>query len=170
MGFGGKYPPILGHGRAALPGGAPAFCAQLVELSVKRTTGEVQVQRMVMVQDVGCAINPVGIEGQMHGGAVQGLGWALHEQLCYDESGQVLSGSWMDYAVPHAQHAPMIETVIVEVPSEHGVFGIRGVGEPPVIATAAAVANAIADATGKRLTQLPMTAPRVLTRIQTGDG
>ena len=97
------------------------------------------------------------------GGAVQGVGWALYESMAYDADGQLLTGTWMDYAVPHIQHtAPLIETMIVEIPSDNGPFGARGVGEPPVVPTAAAIANAIADATGVRLTDLPMTAPKVL--------
>jgi CO/xanthine dehydrogenase Mo-binding subunit len=94
------------------------------------------------------------------------LGWALYELLVHDGQGQVLTGSWLDYALPHFNNAvPQIETVVVEVPAEPGPFGARGVGEPPVIATAAAVANAIADRTAARLTDLPMTPPRVLAAI-----
>ncbi|MCI0647255.1 MAG: molybdopterin-dependent oxidoreductase, partial [Chloroflexi bacterium] len=162
MEFGGKYAPVMGRGRHADNTASPGFCAQLVEVEVDGETGEVRPCRVVMVQDVGRAINPLGVQGQMRGGAVQGLGWALYERMVYDDGGQLLTGSWMEYAVPHAvQAAPEIETVIVEVPSDRGPFGARGVGEPPVIATAAAVANAIADVTGRRPTDLPMTPPRV---------
>jgi len=120
-----------------------------------------------MAQDVGQAINPLAIEGQMMGGAVQGVGWALYEKMNYDPQGQLLTGSWLDYAVPSiTQTAPLMETVIVEVPSEHGPFGARGVGEAPVVSTAAAIANAIADAAGVRLTDLPMSAPSVLAALQ----
>ena len=163
MQFGGKYAPIMGHGRHAENRSSPAFCAQLAEVAVDEETGHVRVPRLVLVQDVGRAINPSGIEGQMIGAAAQGLGWALYEQIVYDEHGQLLTGTLMEYNMPSAdQVAEKVETVIVEVPSDHGPFGARGVGEPPVIATAAAVANAIADATGRRLNDLPMTPPRVL--------
>jgi CO/xanthine dehydrogenase Mo-binding subunit len=163
MQFGGKYAPIMGHGRHAENRSSPAFCAQLAEVVVDEETGQVRVPRLVLVQDVGRAINPSGIEGQMMGAAAQGLGWALYEEMVYDESGQLLTGAWMEYNVPSAgQVAEKVETVMVEVPSDHGPFGARGVGEPPVIATAAAVANAIADVTGRRLSDLPMTPPRVL--------
>jgi CO/xanthine dehydrogenase Mo-binding subunit len=163
MQFGGKYPPVIGYGRHAENRLSPAFCAQLVEVRVDPETGQVQIPRLVIVQDVGRAINPSGIKGQMIGGAVQGLGWALYEQIVYSEEGQLLTGTWQEYNVPTAdQVAERVETVIVEVPSDHGPYGARGVGEPPVIPTAAAVANAIADATGRRLTDLPMTPPRVL--------
>ena len=167
MRFGGRYRPIMGHGRHADTIQSPGFCAQLAEVEVDEETGAVRVVRQVLVQDVGRALNPLTIRGQMMGGATQGLGWALHESLEYDDQGQLLSGSWTDYCVPHFdQTAPAIETVIVEVPSDHGPYGARGVGEPPVIATAAAVANAVADAAGVRLTALPMTPPRVLEALQ----
>jgi CO/xanthine dehydrogenase Mo-binding subunit len=166
MQFGGRYAPILGHGRYVETTQAPAFCAQLAEVEVDRETGEVVVQRLVVVQDVGRAINPAAIAGQMVGGATQGLGWALYEKMAHDASGQVLTASFMDYALPHISHSvPRIETVQGEVPAEYGPFGARGVGEPPIIATAAAVANAIADATGQRLTDLPLTAPHILAML-----
>lgn len=166
MQFAGKYAPILGHGRHVETRQAPGFCAQLAEVAVDQETGQVQVHRLVVVQDVGRAINPPAVAGQMMGGATQGLGWALYENMAYDTQGQLISASWLDYAVPHfEQAAAAIETVIVEVPSEFGPFGARGVGEPPIIATAAAVANAIADATGARPSDLPLTAPRVLAAL-----
>lgn len=163
MQFGGRHAPVFGRGRHADTTTSPAFCAQLADVAVDVETGAVSVERLVVVQDVGRALNPAAVAGQMIGGATQGLGWALHEQLRYDENGQLLTGSWMDYTVPHSTHsASQIETVIVEVPAEHGPFGARGVGEPPVIATAAAVGNAIADATGVRLRELPMTTERII--------
>jgi CO/xanthine dehydrogenase Mo-binding subunit len=166
MQFGGKYRPVLGHGRHAEARSAPAFCAQLAEVAVDEETGEVVVHRLVVVQDVGRAINPAGVRGQMMGGATQGLGWALCEDLAYDEAGQPLAATWIEYNVPHVdQVARKLETVIVEVPSEHGPLGARGVGEPPVIPTAAAVANAIADATGARVVDLPVTPSRILAAI-----
>jgi CO/xanthine dehydrogenase Mo-binding subunit len=166
MRFGGKYAPVVGNGRHAETGASPAFCAQLAEVELDEETGEVQVHRLVVVQDVGRAINPMVVEGQMMGGAMQGLGWALLEQMVHDSQGQLLTGSWMDYTVPQFVHAAgNLETVIVEVPSEKGPFGARGVGEPPIIATAAAVANAIADCSHVRLTELPMTPARVLAAL-----
>jgi CO/xanthine dehydrogenase Mo-binding subunit len=138
------------------------LCAQLAEVEVDPTTGFVQVHRLVVVQDVGRALNPAAIESQMIGGAMQGVGWALYEGMVYDEQGQPLTASWMDYNVPNfTQTVGAIEPVLVEVPSDYGPFGAKGVGEPPVTSTAAAIANAIRDAVGVRLTALPMTAPRV---------
>jgi CO/xanthine dehydrogenase Mo-binding subunit len=166
MRFGGRYAPVFAQGRVAQTATAPAFNAQLAEVGVDRETGEVRLQRLIIVQDVGRAINPLAIEGQMMGGATQGIGWALYEKMEYDSQGQLLTGSWMDYAVPNIIQTPAMEAVIVEVPSEHGPFGARGVGEAPVVPTAAAIANAIADATGIRLRDLPMTAPRVLEALK----
>ena len=164
MRFGGKYAPVVGNGRHANTIASPGFAAQLVELSVDGETGEVTVHKLVVVQDVGQIINPLTLEGQIMGGAMQGLGWALHEQMAHDEFGTPLTGTWMDYNVPHFNHAvPEFEAVLVEIPTEHGPYGARGAGEPPIIATAGAVANAIANATQKRITDLPMTAPRIVT-------
>lgn len=167
MQFGGKYAPVIGHGRYANRTNAPGFCAQLAEVAVDEETGQVTVHRLVLVQDVGKVINPLTLEGQIMGGAIQGLGFALYEGMYYDSNGQLLTGSWMDYNVPSfTQSVPQIEVVTVEQTTELGPYGAKGAGEPPIIATAAAVANAIADATGKRVTDLPMTAPRVLAALQ----
>ncbi|GIK55797.1 MAG: xanthine dehydrogenase family protein [Chloroflexi bacterium] len=166
MDFGAKYAPVVGNGRHANTEGAPGFCAQIAEVEVDRETGEVTVHRLVAIQDVGQVINPLTLEGQMQGGVMQGLGWALYEGMAFDEYGTPLTGSWVDYTVPHFTHAvPDFEMVFVEVPAPHGPFGAKGAGEPPIIATAAAVANAIAAATDGRVTQLPMTAPRVLAAL-----
>jgi CO/xanthine dehydrogenase Mo-binding subunit len=157
-----RLAPITAAGRFAEEQAAPAFSAQIAEVEVDRETGEVRVHRLAVIQDVGLAVNPAAVDGQIMGGAAQGLGWALYENLVYGPEGQLLTGTLMEYAVPRiSQAAEVVDAVRVEVPSDNGPFGIRGVGEPPVIATAAAVANAIADATGVRLTELPMTAPRV---------
>jgi CO/xanthine dehydrogenase Mo-binding subunit len=171
MQFGGQYAPVFGHGRHVDTTPASCFCAQLAEVSVDEETGKVRVHRLVVAQDVGKAINPMAIEGQMMGGAAQGLGWALYENMVYDEQGQLLTASFMDYNLPHfEQVAEQFDALIVEVPQEHGPLGVRGVGEPPITATAGAVANAIAHATGAHLNQLPMTPPRVLAALQARDG
>jgi len=166
MGFNPKHAPVLAHGRFAGGKSAPTVNAQIVEVEVDQETGEVRVVQLVVIQDVGRAINPLAVHGQLMGGATQGIGWALYEKMSYDDNGQLLSGSFMDYAVPAiTQAAENIESLIVEVPSEFGVMGVRGVGEPPIIPTAAAIANAIAHATGTRLNTLPMTPPDVLAAL-----
>ncbi|HRW09618.1 MAG TPA: xanthine dehydrogenase family protein molybdopterin-binding subunit [Caldilineaceae bacterium] len=170
MQFGGKIPPIIGHGRHAVTSQSPGFSAQLAEISVDQETGVVTIHNLVVAQDVGRALNPLVVEGQMMGGAMQGVGWGLYEGLVYDDYGQPLTASWMDYNVPNfTQAVESMETVIVEVPSDFGPYGAKGVGEPPVTPTAAAIGNAIKDAVGVRMTQLPMTAPRVRAAM-TGTG
>ena len=115
----------------------------------------------VAAQDVGFAINPAAVEGQIHGGVTQGLGWALFEGFVYDENGQLLTSNLMDYALPHSVDVPRITPILVEVPSGLGPFGAKGVGEPPVVPVGATIANAIFDAVGVRVTQLPITPERL---------
>ncbi|MFM7677949.1 MAG: molybdopterin cofactor-binding domain-containing protein, partial [Roseiflexaceae bacterium] len=113
------------------------------------------------VQDVGFALNPMLVEGQIHGGVAQGLGWALHEAMVYDDNGQLLTASFMDYSVPGGDALPDIDVVMVENKAPHGPFGARGIGEPPITAGAAAVANAVRAAVGARVCDLPLRDERV---------
>ena len=159
--FGGRYEPIEGHGGSAQTSGAPSVAAHLSHVRIDRETGEVELLRHVIAQDVGRALNPALVEGQMRGGAAQGMGWALYEQLDHDEDGRLLTGSFLDYAIPTAEHVPEIETLVVEVPAPDGPFGAKGIGEAPVVGAPAAIANAVAAAAGTRLYELPMTPPRV---------
>ncbi len=159
--FGGRYEPIEGHGGSAQTSAAPSMAAHLSHVRVDRETGEVHLLRHVVAQDVGRALNPALVEGQMRGGATQGIGWALFEELDHDEDGHLQTGSFLDYAIPTAERVPEIDTLIVEVPAPDGPFGAKGIGEAPVVAAPAAVANAVAAATGVRLYELPMTPPRV---------
>jgi CO/xanthine dehydrogenase Mo-binding subunit len=159
--FGGPYAPVEGHGRVSQPH-APQAAAHLCHVRVDPSTGAVTVLQHVVAQDVGRALNPALVEGQMHGGTAQGIGWALLEELAYDAHGQLTTGSFVDYALPTASTVPWIETEIVEVPAPEGPFGAKGVGEPPVVGVAGAVANAVAAATGGvRMRQLPMTPERI---------
>ncbi len=170
MRFGSRQAPVFGQGRHAQQMPSPGFCAQLAEVEVDEETGHVTLHRLVVAQDVGKAINPLLVRGQMAGGALQGVGFALYEQLVYDEQGQVQTATFSDYAVPHSTAAPPeLDLIVVEVPSPVGPFGARGVGEPPIIATAGAIGNAIRDAVGVRLDHLPMTAPRVLAALAERD-
>jgi len=157
----GAYPPVFGRGSTAITERAPGTVAHLARVRVDPETGAPRVVGYVAVQDVGCAVNPAGIEDQIHGGVAQGIGWALYEGIVHDEGGRVLTGSLLDYALPSAEKIPPIETIVLEIPSQSGPHGVRGVGEPPVIPVAAAVANAIRDATGARLTELPITPERL---------
>jgi CO/xanthine dehydrogenase Mo-binding subunit len=159
--FGGRYEPIEGHGGSAQTSGAPSVAAHLSHARVDRDTGEVTLLKHVIAQDVGRALNPALVEGQMRGGATQGIGWALYEQLDHDEDGRLLTGSFLDYAIPTAERVPEIDTLIVEVPAPDGPYGAKGIGEAPVVAAPAAVANAVAAAVGVRFYELPLTPPRI---------
>ena len=171
MQFGGIYAPVFAHGRTAVTDQAPAFSAQLAEVEVDAETGQIRLHKLIVAQDVGRAINPLAVEGQMMGGALQGVGWALYENMIYDDYGQLITGTWMDYAVPAVNHSPEVfETIVVENPSQHGPYGARGVGEPPVIPTAAAIVNAVAHAVGVRFTDLPLSAPRVHAALSNASG
>ena len=167
MSFSGKYEPVYGRGATAITESAPGFAAHLADVSVDEETGDLTINRYVAVQDVGFAINPALVQGQMMGGVAQGLGWALHEAIEFDESGQLVTGTLMDYTIPRSIHIPNIETVLVQVASEHGPFGAKGVGEPPAIPGPATIRNAIKHATGgARLSTLPMRPERVLEAIR----
>ncbi len=166
MRFGGQFEPIYGRGRSANRVSSPMFTAHLARVAVDPETGEVRVLDYVAIQDVGMAINPALVEGQIHGGVTQGLGWALFENMLYDENGQLLTSNWMDYALPHSYDVPNISTVLVEIPSDLGPFGAKGVGEPPVVPVGAAIANAIFDAVGVRMTHLPITPERLFEALQ----
>jgi CO/xanthine dehydrogenase Mo-binding subunit len=169
--FGSPHPPVEGHGRIAQPLHAPQAAAHLSHVRVDPDTGAVTVLEHVVAQDVGRALNPALVEGQMRGGAAQGLGWALLEEMAYDENGQLVSGSFVDYALPTAVFTPLIDTQIVEVPAPEGPYGAKGVGEAPVVGVPGAVANAIAAATrGVRMKRLPMTPERVWRAITRARG
>jgi CO/xanthine dehydrogenase Mo-binding subunit len=163
-----KTPPVLGKANPAFTQQAPGFAAQLARIEVDADTGEVTLQDFVIVQDVGKAINPLGVEGQMQGGAVQSLGMALTEGLMFDDSGRLTNPSLLDYRKLTAADLPNLETIIVEVPAPAGPFGARGVGEPPIIPAPAAIANAIQNATGARLTELPLSPERIALALANG--
>ncbi|HEY6102645.1 MAG TPA: xanthine dehydrogenase family protein molybdopterin-binding subunit [bacterium] len=162
MSFGAKYAPVYGTGSIASPKPSPGFAAHLTKVQVDRETGTIRPLDMVVIQDVGFPINPAGVEGQMRGGAVQGIGWGLLESMTYDEQGTLLTWGFSEYPIPKAPDVPPMEVVMVQVASDFGPFGAKGVGEPPVIPGGAALANAIAAATGVRLTELPITPAKLL--------
>lgn len=166
MSFGAKYPPIYGTGSVASPKGSPGFAAHLAKVRVDRETGQIRLLDLVVIQDVGFPINPAAVDGQMRGGAVQGMGWGLLEGMTYDEQGTLLTWGFTEYPIPKAPDVPEMEMVMVQVPSDFGPFGAKGVGEPPVIPGGAALANAVADASGVRLTELPITPGKLLTAIR----
>jgi CO/xanthine dehydrogenase Mo-binding subunit len=168
--FGSPIPPVLGSASNAFLVQAPAFAAELARIELDPDTGEVTLHDFVVAQDVGKAINPLGIEGQMQGGAVQSLGFAMTEGLQYDDLGRLTNPSLLDYRKLTAADLPNIETIMIEVPAPEGPFGARGVGEPPIVPAPAAIANAIEDATGLRLVELPLTPERIALAIAARDG
>ena len=140
---------------------ANGYALNIADVEIDPDTGKVQVLDFTLFQDVGRLVNPMQVEGQMHGGAAQGIGWALNEEYVYDDRGLMRNSSLLDYRMPTALDLPMMECVILETPADDGPFGLRGVGEPPIIPPAAALANAVYDAIGARMTQLPMSPERV---------
>jgi CO/xanthine dehydrogenase Mo-binding subunit len=161
-GFGALYAPVIGRGAISARSQAPGFTAQAAEVEVDEETGEVTLLRWASAQDAGFAVNPLSVEGQIQGGSTQGMGIALWEEMLYDDQGHLRNPGLLDYRMPTAMDVPDIETHIVEVPSDDGPYGARGVGEPSIIPGAAAVANAIEDAIGIRVTEAPFTPERIL--------
>jgi xanthine dehydrogenase molybdenum-binding subunit len=157
--------PIIGRATVSARGVGPGFATTLIDVEVDPDTGKVQVLRATIAQDVGKAIHPAYVEGQMQGGTVQGIGWALNEEYFYDGKGVLRNTGLLDYRMPTCLDMPLIETAIVEVPTPGHPLGIRGVGEVSIVPPPAAVANAIAHAIGVRMTQLPMSPPRLLKAI-----
>jgi len=157
--------PINGRASLSARGVGMAFGAHVCDVEVDRETGRVEVTRYTAVQDAGRAIHPSYVEGQMQGGVAQGIGWALNEAYVFDDEGRMQNPGFLDYRMPVASDLPMIDTVIVEVPNPRHPYGVRGVGEVPIVPPIPAVANAIHDATGVRLRDLPMSPPRVLAAI-----
>jgi CO/xanthine dehydrogenase Mo-binding subunit len=158
--------PISGHHATTYGGAGESFGTHVVDLEVDPETGRATILRYLVVQDAGRAIHPSYVEGQFQGGAAQGIGWALNEEYIYGEDGRLQNAGFLDYRVPVASDLPMIDTVIVEVPSDSHPFGVRGVGETGIAPPLPAIANAIADATGKRLRHLPISPPKVLKAIK----
>ena len=144
----------------------PAFGGMMVDVEVDPETGKVQILRCTVFQDAGKAAHPSYVEGQMQGGAAQGIGWALNEEYVWDESGTMLNSSLLDYRMPTALDLPMIDTVIVEIPNPGHPFGVRGAGEVPLVPPQAALANAIYRAIGVRLRRLPMSPGAILEALE----
>jgi CO/xanthine dehydrogenase Mo-binding subunit len=167
--FDAPWPPVEGHAAIAHSVLAPSATGHLAHVRVDEETGVVELLGYVVVQDVGKALNPDLVEGQMTGGAAQSIGRALWEELVHDGQGQLLTATFLDYAVPKASMLPPIDTLIVEVPAPEGPFGAKGIGEASILAGPAAIANAIAASTGVRLRELPMSAPRVWAALRSRD-
>jgi CO/xanthine dehydrogenase Mo-binding subunit len=137
------------------------FSLHIADVEVDPETGKVDILRYTIVQDVGKAVHPAYVEGQMQGGVSQGIGWAMNEGYFYDTQGHLMNASLLDYRMPTSLDLPMIDTVMVEVPNPGHPYGVRGVGEVPIVPPPAALANAIHNAVGVRMTVLPMSPGRI---------
>ena len=157
--------PIAGHHEANPEGAGVSFATHMVDTEVDPDTGAVKILRYTVFQDAGKAVHPDYVEGQFQGGAVQGIGWALNEEYIYGEDGVLQNAGFLDYRIPVASDLPMIDTVILEIPNPGHPYGVRGVGETSIVPPLAAVANSVSEAAGVRLTQLPMSPPKVLSAL-----
>ncbi len=154
--------PLLGRASLNAQGAGASFSVNICDLQVDRETGKVDVLGFTAIQDAGKAIHPDYVEGQMQGGAAQGIGWALNEEYIFDANGVMENAGFLDYRIPVASDLPMIDCHIVEVPNPSHPYGVRGVGETPIVAPLAAAANAFRAATGVRVNDLPLSPPRVI--------
>lgn len=153
---------VIGRANVQPPGRGNAFASTIVDVEVDRETAKTHVLRATIVQDAGTAVHPSYVEGQLQGGVVQGIGWALNEEYAMNARGEMTNASLLDYRMPTCYDVPFIETVVVEVPNPGHPFGVRGTGEVPIVPPPPAIANAIARAIGVRLTSLPMSPTSIL--------
>jgi len=162
--------PVVASAAVRPEQSGPAFAAHIVDVEVDPETGKVQILRYTAVQDAGKAIYPDYVESQMQGGVAQGVGWALNEEYLYDDQGRLVNSSLLDYRMPVALDLPMIDTILVEVPNPGHPYGVRGVGEVPIVPPPAALANAIYRATGVRMNRLPMNPARIVAELNQQKG
>ena len=158
--------PIVGRATVNPGGVGNAFGLHIVDVEVDAETGKVEILRYTAIQDAGKAIHPSYVEGQIQGGAVQGIGWALNEEYYFSDDGTMENSTFLDYRMPTSLDLPMIDTVIVEVANPGHPYGVRGVGEVSIVPPMGAVANAIYDATGVRMTELPMSPGAVVKALE----
>ena len=162
--------PVVGRGSVnPMRGVGGSYAANLVDIEVDPETGKVEILRFTAFQDVGTAVHPSYVEGQIQGGAVQGIGWALNEEYYMSDDGRMMNATLLDYRMPTSLDVPMIDAVIVEVPNPGHPFGVRGVGEANIVPPLAAIANAVHDATGARVDRLPMNPAAIVSALHDGD-
>jgi CO/xanthine dehydrogenase Mo-binding subunit len=154
--------PLTATASLNAAGAGPSFAVHCADVKVDEETGQTTIVRYTAVQDAGTAIHPSYVEGQMQGGSVQGIGWALNEEYIFSSDGVLMNPGFLDYRIPVASDLPMIETIIVEVPNPSHPYGVRGVGETGIVPPMATIGNAIKAATGVRMASLPMSPPKVL--------
>jgi CO/xanthine dehydrogenase Mo-binding subunit len=158
--------PIAGHNEFVADGAGVSFATHICDVEVDPETGATKVIRYAVIQDAGKAIHPSYVEGQYQGGAAQGIGWALNEEYVYGEDGRLQNAGFLDYRMPVCSDLPFIDTVILEIPNPHHPYGVRGVGETSIVPPLAAIANAVSNAVGVRMTHIPMSPPRILKAIE----
>jgi len=158
--------PVQGRAAVMPKATGNAFSLHIADLEVDPGTGKVTFLRYTALQDVGTAIHPSYVEGQIQGGATQGIGWALNEEYIHNDKGEMMNAGFLDYRMPTFLDVPHIETVLVEVPFPGHPYGVRGVGEAPIVPPMATIHNALAHAIGARIRSLPMSPPKVLAALQ----
>jgi CO/xanthine dehydrogenase Mo-binding subunit len=158
--------PIAGHHEYNADGAGVSFATHICDVEVDTETGRSRIVRYTVLQDAGKAIHPAYVEGQYQGGAAQGIGWALNEEYIYGADGRLQNAGFLDYRIPVCSDLPMIDTVILEIPNPNHPYGVRGVGETSIVPPLAAIANAVSNAFGVRMTHLPMSPPRVLRALE----
>jgi CO/xanthine dehydrogenase Mo-binding subunit len=159
--------PIAGHHEYNADGAGVSFATHICDVEVDTETGRSRIVRYTVLQDAGKAIHPAYVEGQYQGGAAQGIGWALNEEYIYGADGKLQNAGFLDYRIPVCSDLPMIDTVILEIPNPNHPYGVRGVGETSIVPPLAAIANAVSNAFGVRMTHIPMSPPRVLKALET---
>ena len=154
--------PIAGHTELNADGAGVSFATHICDVEVDPETGLTRIIRYTVIQDAGKAVHPTYVEGQFQGGATQGIGWALNEEYVYGADGRLENPGFLDYRIPVCSDLPMIDTQILEIPNPNHPYGIRGVGETSIVPPLAAIGNAVSNATGVRMTHVPMSPPRIL--------
>ncbi len=162
--------PIAGHSELVADGAGVSFATHICDIEVDPETGATKVLRYTVVQDAGKAVHPTYVEGQYQGGAAQGIGWALNEEYVYGKDGRLQNPGFLDYRIPVCSDLPMIDTQILEIPNPNHPYGVRGVGETSIVPPLAAIANAVSNAAGVRMTHIPMSPPRILAAIEAERG
>ena len=162
--------PIAGHNEVVADGAGVSFATHICDIEVDPETAKTKVVRYTVIQDAGKAIHPDYVEGQFQGAAAQGIGWALNEEYIYGADGRLQNPGFLDYRIPVCSDLPFIDTQILEIPNPGHPYGVRGVGETSIVPPLAAIANAVSNAVGVRMTHIPMSPPRILKAMRNGRG
>ncbi len=157
--------PIAGHSELVADGAGVSFATHICDVEVDPETGATSIIRYTVIQDAGKAVHPSYVEGQYQGGAAQGIGWALNEEYIYGADGRLQNPGFLDYRIPVCSDLPMIDTQILEIPNPNHPYGVRGVGETSIVPPLAAIANAVSNAVGVRMSHIPMSPPRILAAL-----